>query len=55
MCFVILSAVCYNDNTYNFLGFHKLYYCKCSCVYILKIYDPICCVVYTLCLFIHEY
>lgn len=34
-CFVILSAVCYNDDADNFLGFHKLYYCKCSCVYIL--------------------
>lgn len=35
MRFVILSAVCYND-TDNFLGFHRLYYCKCSCVYILQ-------------------
>lgn len=34
-CFVILSAVCYNDDANDFLGFHKLYYCKCSCVYIL--------------------
>lgn len=34
MCFVILSAVCYKDDANNFLGFHKLYYCKCSRVYI---------------------
>lgn len=36
MCFVILSAVCYKVDTDNFLGFHRLYYCKCSCVYIIS-------------------
>lgn len=36
MCFVLLSAVCYKKDANNFLGFHKLYYCKCSCVYIFS-------------------
>lgn len=36
MRFVILSAVCYKVDTNSFLGFHRLYYCKCSCVYILQ-------------------
>lgn len=39
--FIIHFVLCYikcsykDDDTNTFLGFHKLYYCKCSCVYIL--------------------
>lgn len=43
----------------DLLGSRKLYYCKCSCVYILGgrggIFNDMCCVVYTSYNFIREY